>query len=474
MTKRFSHKENNQRGSATVEGVIAFVGFLFVIFTLLNVINYCRAQMLISSAVDTAAKELAQYSYFYKMSGLQKFNKDLSNNASVGKDNINQVIGTVDDLYKSVAKAGDDSVENVTNISNATSGGDLITTIDSTITNMQQNGANIYTSIETMENAFQGVADDPLLYMRSIVAIASQETIDLAMSKLIAAPLSKMFVQKHFGGSAQEAHEALERLGVVDGMKGLDFSESTIFANGSDEIRIIVFYKLKLVQFFDGLEMEVNMSKQASCRAWLGGDNITVSIPKIDTTVPEKPTGTTEETQNPSEPTEDTEETTEPSTEATEPPVDTEGSYWHLPTQDERYWNPQLDAFDKMLCSDKGIERETTVVNGLIYGKDDQGTVYGMTYCTSTDDLHWDAGIAYAHAAESFEDLYGEDAVTTYTYVIYVPENISEAEKEAIRKEAIADLDAYIASVKEKHGIEIPVQVEITPAGGNYDYGSEG
>lgn len=51
--KWIRNARKNRRGSATIEGVISFTGFLFVIFTLLNIVNFCRAQMLISNAVDS-------------------------------------------------------------------------------------------------------------------------------------------------------------------------------------------------------------------------------------------------------------------------------------------------------------------------------------------------------------------------------------------------------------------------------------
>ena len=113
MIRRFFKKLNHQRGSATIEACISFTGFLFVVFTILGTVNFCRTQMLISNAVDTAARELSQYAYFYKMSGLQKFSSDLSGNAEVGKENINSVIGTVDHLYSSVGNAKDKSVQEV-------------------------------------------------------------------------------------------------------------------------------------------------------------------------------------------------------------------------------------------------------------------------------------------------------------------------------------------------------------------------
>ena len=98
-----------QTGTAVIEAIVSFCGFLFVLFTILNMVNYCRAQTLISHAVDSAAREMSQYAYFYKMSGLQKLDKAASDNAGIGADNLNSIIGTVDTLYQSVGTAVDET-----------------------------------------------------------------------------------------------------------------------------------------------------------------------------------------------------------------------------------------------------------------------------------------------------------------------------------------------------------------------------
>ena len=89
MERNKEQEQKCQGGAATVEAIVSFSCFLFVVFTILTTVKYCRAQALISNAVDSAAKELSQYSYFYEMSGLGKVSKALGDNASVGADNIN-------------------------------------------------------------------------------------------------------------------------------------------------------------------------------------------------------------------------------------------------------------------------------------------------------------------------------------------------------------------------------------------------
>lgn len=124
-------KLNKERGSATIEAIISFSGFLFVIFTILNVVNYCSAQMMISNAVDTATKELTQYAYFYKMSGLQKFSDDVAAIGEQGAGNLNDILATTDQLYQSLGSAVNNSAEHATNITNAISDGNIDTAMNS-------------------------------------------------------------------------------------------------------------------------------------------------------------------------------------------------------------------------------------------------------------------------------------------------------------------------------------------------------
>ena len=150
--------------------------------------------MLISNAVDTATKEISQYSYFYKMSGLQKFSEDISSNAEEGKTNLNDVLSTVDGLYTSLGTAVDNTADNVTNVKNSVEAGNAdIDQIKNTIAGIKSDGTNIKTAMSSVMSAYSTVQDNPMLYLKSIVAVAGNEALDLAKSHIIAAPLAKMF-----------------------------------------------------------------------------------------------------------------------------------------------------------------------------------------------------------------------------------------------------------------------------------------
>ena len=485
MKNKIAYLLRNENASATVEAAISFTGFLFVIFTILNIVNFCRVQMLISNAIDTATKEISQYSYFYKMSGLQKFDQEITAYGQEGAGNINDIIGTVDGLYKSVGTAVDNSTQNVTNIQNAIEEGnpDIGAIIDA-INSVKTDATNIDTSINAIEDAVTSVGDNPLLYIRSIVAVAGSEGLELIKSHVLAAPLAKMFTIKHFGANKTEANDALKRMGIVDGLAGMNFKMSTLFSkNEPENVHIIVHYKMKVLQLFGWQTFEVNMCKESVARAWLGGDDVT-NIVKNNTISTSSQQGGSSQAED-SESATVEENTTQSEESNTEKEVDTTDSYWVLPTSDEDYYNQQLAAFDEHLVKEYDIDREQMILANTLYGRNKSGTAYGMTYCVdskSADDI---AGYAYHDILEQIQDKeemykekdgkegYKPGSTTGLVYVVYVPENIPDEELNQIKTKVSSISDSYREYAKNTFDdsvANIPITFTYEKVGGNYKY----
>lgn len=496
MSRMLKTKHNGQRGSVTVEAAIAFTGFLFVIFTILGVINVCRVQMLVSSALDTAAKEMAQYSYFYKMSGLQKFSKDLSEQADVGKAKVNEVVGSVDDLFNTVVSAKDGTVEDVTNLANATSKGTVTyQDFENTINGIKENGSNVMSGVTEVEAKFKDVAANPMTYVRSLVAIAGETGLDMAKSRMLAVPLGRMFFQKHFGDSYEEASETLERLGVVDGLEGMNFNMSTIFdSDHPEDIRLAVYYKVKMINFLSSEDFTLNFCKQATVRGWLAGDSPIVKVNK-NASATEGGDASTEggdpgteggdsgaEDGEETTPTEETTPVTEP-TEETVPKetVDLTNSQWHPASGDEFDTNRYFIDFTHYQF---GIVDEAPGI--YLEGYNEDGIPVGCFNATDADS----AGLLSSKAYTYFmNDIYlqkkkydetngaeGHDVNTEgYGYlVVYVPENISDEEYDKIVASMDTYIDSYRANAEKKYGFCLDISIQVQRGGGNYDYGSEG
>lgn len=477
-------KLNKERGSATIEAIIAFSGFLFVIFTILNVVNYCSAQMLISNAVDTATKELTQYAYFYKMSGLQKFSEDMSNVAEVGAGNINDILATTDSLYQSIGTAVDNTAEHSTNILNAIESGTFNQQmVQNVLTNIEADGTNISTSIESIMEAFGSVQDNPILYMKSIVAIAGNEGLDALKSHIIAAPLAKMFIAKHFGETIDEASKELERIGVVGGIDGMNFNMSTIFSSDApNDVHIVVYYKLKLVQIFDWASLEVTLCKESRAMAWLGGDDVQAIVKPIQSVqLPDD--GNSESGANDNT---ETEDSTEEMPEENQEIVDIEGSYWHLGDGGYGAENAgRNQAFLELFNETYNID--TTKPGWYSQQKDSRdeytGNIYYhecrldlSTYSNVMCDFYFGEA---ANVKRLIDDGFVPEETNSLTYVLYVPENISDEEymktKEKFTKaysDYVLQRRAMSEEAREEYA-NIAIHVEIVKAGGNYDYGSE-
>ena len=479
----------------TIEAIVSFTGFLFVIFTILGVVNICRAQMLISNAVDTAAKELTQYSYFYEMSGLSKFKGAVDGQAEIGANNLNDVIGTVDTFASTVGNAYDKSAQHKTNIENAVTDFD-VDGLQKEILSVGTDIELIDGSIQSMEASFSSVAANPLVYMKSIVAVAGSEFIDTSVSHVIAAPLSKALFTKHFGKNATEANKELEKLGVVGGLDGMNFKMSTLFAKESPkDIHIVVYYKLKLVQALDWATLEVPMCKESIGHAWLGGDSVVKKVkPMEKPVVEETPESEASEGEEPEK--ETSEEETPKEEDKTE---DGGGSteLWALPQNSEDgYYMVRTPAFYDLMGDTYGFEPDKN--SAFLLGHNGP-TAYACTNIVNTDWLVLGMGEsehsiivenAYLKAAQSLKDAeahydasvgdsmgqyftYKPGEVKEMTYVIYVPENIPDDILNDMKSKYLTGESQYKAQAKEVLGRELDVTISFVKAGGNYDYGSD-
>ncbi len=480
MTK-ILHNLKNAKGSATVEAVVAFMGFLFTIFTILNIVNFCRTQALISNAIDTTAKEMSQYGYFYEMSGLQKFSKGMKDVSDVGSSKINEVIDSVDSLYTSLTGAVDGSVSRGTEIANAINDNSLnMEQIQGVIDGVSADGSNVQASINLVSANINSIISNPISYIKSLASVAANGVLNTATSRIIAVPLAKAFFVKHFGDSAEEASRHLENLGVVKGLEGMNFNDSTMFADGSDDIHIVVYYKLQLIQLFKFAEMTATIKKEALAGGWLGGDDVIAKVKKDTTKAPsgEGSSGSSGNSEVKSSDSVPDEKTTEATTEVTTTKVNTEGSYWHLPTNDGGY-DYQSSAFTKEMMAATGITQDTAGIH--MYGRDSNNNAYGVQYCVDAEDADtigstiargWGLIKTMEKAEGDKEPKYEPGSTKSYTCFVYVPENISDAELAKIQSTVNKDLNMYLPVVEKEYGeCNIPISVKVVKGGGNYDYG---
>lgn len=145
-------KQESQRGSLTVEATVSLTVFIFFIITILSLINICRAQAKIAVAVDSVAKEISQYSYFYGISGLHKKHEELAGMAGDTSQSIDNIIGNTNELY--------DSIQSIAETGMSTDIGDVGSVLESW-ENISQKAAEGEATLKELEQQVDELCSDP-------------------------------------------------------------------------------------------------------------------------------------------------------------------------------------------------------------------------------------------------------------------------------------------------------------------------
>lgn len=262
--KKIHRREN---GVITIEATISLSAFIFAIVTILSIVNVCIVQAKISNAINLTAKELSQYSYLYSLTGFSKSEAELHRAGQEGTASIDNILTDVNTMYNEIEKIGETGQQTPNNVD------DIMASWDSVVGSAEA----IDDAAGSIESTIMNdIANDPKGLMFGIAKMAASETLELGKSKLIAAPLSKALVKKHLVAEEDGSVEAyLKSLGVVPKndsyLDGLDFSESTLFPYGSNEITVNVSYDVKIIPLLP-LDFTFHFNQTAKTNGWLAGD----------------------------------------------------------------------------------------------------------------------------------------------------------------------------------------------------------
>lgn len=260
--------DRHEEGSVTIEATISLSTFMFAIVTILTIVNICLVQARISYALNATAKELSQYSYLYSLTGIPTAEGKLASKAKAQTQDVDKVLNDVNDIFTEVENLAGTDVAGVTDPAGIA---DKWNEAAGSVERIEASGSSLKDTIED-------IAKDPKGLIFGIAKMAGSRGLDLAKSRLIAAPLAKVMVKKHLVNEKGGDVEAfLKQKGVVPSasgeyMDGLDFSQSTLFPEGSNEIRINVKYDVKVITLLN-LKVKFHFNQSAVTHGWLAGES---------------------------------------------------------------------------------------------------------------------------------------------------------------------------------------------------------
>lgn len=212
------NRQENTRGSLTVETLLFLVLYIVFFMALLDLVQLTRAQVVLQYAADETAKEISNDSYVLtKMGVTQAMHKTAKTSKKFEGDTT-------------------DMLNNVSDIMNQIGGiaGGNIPDAD---------------AISTDVSAIEGYFSDTDSIINGLIAVIKSASTGI-ISDVVTQAVCKGTLRREIKGMAngRDPDEYLRSLGVMNGMSGLDFSDSSYIAlrdGDLPEIRVVITYRVE-------------------------------------------------------------------------------------------------------------------------------------------------------------------------------------------------------------------------------------
>ena len=247
-------KRNRERGAIVIEATISLTAFVFVIFTLLMVVNIYYIQSKISVALNTAAKELSEYSFLYFKVGLAKVDSAVSEDTEEARGDARKTIDGLAAMNNAINGAGN-SLENLD--------------FDGFMDNVN-NGIDAGSSMYDMYS--QKLSEDPSGFIGGMALMGADELLEEGKSALMGGIIGKAFMQKNLSSGKGDTPDAfLRRYRVIDGLNGLDFNYTTYLPGGtSSYIQLVCSYDVRVIKLLN-IDFKFHFRQAAMTNTWATG-----------------------------------------------------------------------------------------------------------------------------------------------------------------------------------------------------------
>lgn len=276
------------QGVITVEATLTLTAFMFFFMMLYDLLTVCITQAKVAEALNNTAKEFSQYSYIIGVTGLDKSVGQLQENANTKKEDVNNTISNIASLYEATQNVGKDMKGAVAN-TDTSDLSSIAASVQTMYDSVKSNADQSKEQIDNLKETVSSIAEDPKKFIFGIGQLIMSEGLEIFKSQLIVDPLARGMMKKHLMTSKGQSNEDLEqilqgmrivpgsRFGKTSYINGIDFSHSTLFPYGSDEITIVAEYKIKIIPLLP-VNLEYSVKQKASTKGWLHGDGQVLKV----------------------------------------------------------------------------------------------------------------------------------------------------------------------------------------------------
>ncbi len=264
VNRLFKKLHKNKKGSFTVEAAIVVPISFCVFITIVYMMKFAYTQNVVQDAINETATKISKYSYVCSVTGLKSSYDNTKSNLDNKANSFSVSLKETTDAMKGLSEIGG-NVE-----------GSLDSGVD--IDGLKQIFSKGTSDANTIKTTAQNILKNPKSEFMNFASFVASGALNNLEDK-ISGMLVKSMTKSYFVQGATSADERLKRMGINAGYDGLDFSDSTIFADANKrDIDIIVKYKIKIPAPLKVLP-EFNVIQRITVRAWLDGDG---SLPAIN------------------------------------------------------------------------------------------------------------------------------------------------------------------------------------------------
>lgn len=274
-------KKRAESGMMVVEAVLCFTVFVMVVIALIYMVNIFILHNKVQFAINSAAHEIASYSYLYAALGISSaentVEKDGEKYTTPINDTANQVVQTWNKI-EGLSKEFGGVVQSVGSMEMEAS------SIQSTMKEMEKlKGDAVETadSVKTSGTMLKNLFSDPKKMLVGMIYIGAYE-LGYEAKSLIGRAAAEGLAEKYLEQGELSASEYLVSYGVAEGYKGLNFDGTTLFCENDKGagrlVDIVVSYDVDLgfLALIVPNGAKLHVVQRASVAGWVDGDGETL------------------------------------------------------------------------------------------------------------------------------------------------------------------------------------------------------
>lgn len=244
-----------EKGDFAVEAVLGLTIFMIAVLSIMLMSMLVRVQATMQYALGQTAKEISGYYYLLDKLGLASLTSGAS---AEDVSEVNQTIGRVINF-------ADESSSKVSDI-DFSEGIDFETIADiSDPEEMLDQAKEICDDIDAL-------AEDPKGQLQAVLTVFGKSMVNKGISYYVAPFVCKAIMPKYLSEDRDAVEEYLKSVGIEDGIKGLDFSQSQLLTDGRS-IKLVVMYKVNTKSITFGLvDKDIYFEQTATTAAWIRPD----------------------------------------------------------------------------------------------------------------------------------------------------------------------------------------------------------